>query len=61
MLATTEEQYTPLHYAACYIPPYEVEFVDGPALESQEIRDHLTSSKKTMEYLSGTAEMNVRY
>ena len=61
LLATTEEQYTPLHYAAYYVPPYEVDTVGSEQTDTQNLRDHLTSSKKTMEFLMSVAGIDVSF
>ena len=60
-LVTTEEQYTPLHYAAYYVPPYEVETVGAEQTDAQELLDHLASSKKAMEFLMSVPGIDVSF
>ena len=55
-LATTEEQYTPLHFAASYIPRYKIQ---QDSSGNQVQKSYLTSSKETVEFLVYTIKVEV--
>ena len=60
MLTNTEEKYTPLHYAAYYIPRYQVKPVNQEGRAgSLEMKAHLTSSKEAMQFLVRTTRVEV--
>lgn len=55
-LTTTEEGFTPLHYASYYIPPCQL---NAEQLERIKAHDHLTSSKKAVDLLTGLPQTDV--
>ena len=61
MLATTEEQYTALHYAAFFMPPYQVpvESVDSGESEDPEVDSCPSDGRKMLKYILGIASINV--
>lgn len=63
MLATNEEQYTALHYAAFYMPPYQValDSVDGGQSENQEVEDDLDDGRRMMKYILEIAKVDVSH
>ena len=63
MLATNEEQYTTLHYAAFYMPPYQValDAVDSGQSENQEVEGDLDDGRRMIKYILGIAEVDVSY
>ena len=60
-LATAEEQYTALHYAAFFMPPNQVpvESVDNGEPEDPETDSCPSDGRKMLRYILGIANIDV--
>ena len=61
MLATDKEQYTALHYAAFFMPPYQVpvESVDSGEPGDPEADSCPSDGRKMLKYILGIANVDV--
>ena len=59
-LATTKKWYTPLHYAAYYMPRYRVDGDEEEVGQSLRLKSYLSGSLKTVAYLIEVQKVQVK-